>query len=276
MAKKTIYQGICDNSECYRTCCRYNPDFIEWFLSSSAGMYESGRQEPCTRQKNRPGFGTVADIYLSEQRSYIDMLRQRDGDVFYSRSDLMMLIDKSRKKALECLMAHYRIHCPHASGCVLHAAAGIDLGAQNLRILIHDYPDSLRKTDATNEGALPLHIASASGKEERVRMILFSYSPAAAILDARGRLPLHAALFCGADVAVIRLLCTAYQNALTLPFLPDASVSEDEFKCIGFLPFHIACVFATPDVIYEFLQIDPSAIIGFHSSNHEKNCSKQH
>ena len=173
----------------------------------------------------------------------------KDNDVFYSRTDLRMFIDKCRADAMSKLLSAFS-DVDEASGhdYILHAAAKLKVSPLNTEQLIKDYPELVHHSypeDSPN-ASLPLHLAAAAvGSDDhvdRVKVILRAYPDAIKLFNEHQLLPMQIALIHGADYDVMKLLIDAYQPALEYPFLPSSETIPTEFlPIIGMLPFHIAC-----------------------------------
>ena len=206
---------------------------------------------------------------LDSQRRFQSMLK--DNDVFYSRTDLRMFIDKCRADALSKLLSAFS-DVDEASGqnYILHAAAKLKVSPLNTAQLIKDYPELVHHShpeDSPN-GSLPLHLAAAAvGSDDhvdRVKVFLNSYPDAIKLVNEHQLLPMQIALIHGADYDVMKLLIDAYQPALEFPFLPSSETFPTEFlPLIGMLPFHIACCRNySLDIIFKLLIECPDSLAG--------------
>ena len=208
------------------------------------------------------------DRLLDSQRRFISMLD--DGDIFYSRIDLRMFIDKcrdnARSKILEVYTETHGIHPETSQELVLHAAAELKVSPQNITQLIRDYPDLIHQTYPKGpNGSLPLHlVSSAVGLDhlERLKPFLSAYPDGVRRYDKNGVLPIQIALVYGADFDVIKLLIDSFPPVLACPFLPLVRVSEDLNQLVGLLPFHIACCRNySLNVIFQLLLGRPDCVI---------------
>jgi ankyrin repeat protein len=206
------------------------------------------------------------DLLLDRQRRFQAMLA--DEDIFYNRTDLRMLIDRSRDEARAKLLALYAenhdIEPEILSDLVLHAAAWLKVSPLNTIQVIKDYPDLVRQRDGP-QGSLPLHIAATAtgdGHFDRLEPFLDLFPEAAQCFDKDGLLPLHSALISGADQEVAKLLLDLYPDASKCICLPRAPVSEGLVPFVGMLPFHISCCRSTSDVIYTLLLHYPECLVG--------------
>eukprot|EP00956_Cyclotella_meneghiniana_P019678 scaffold34049_cov71-Cyclotella_meneghiniana.AAC.3 len=207
------------------------------------------------------------DQILDSQRRFQAMLA--DVDVFYSRTDLRMLIDQKRNEARTKLLGYYyeargdNLDAETLPNLVLHAAAWLKVSPLNTMQLINDYPDLVRYQDGLN-GSMPLHIAvkAVGGNHlERVKPFLDEYTQAVKLLDEHGLLPLHSALIYGAGYEVINLLMRSYIDAVKFTIRPRSNAPVQCAPYIGMLPFHVACCQSSPDVIYTFLLDDPEYLL---------------
>ena len=207
---------------------------------------------------------------LDSQRRFQSMLK--DNDVFYSRSDLRMFIDKCRRDALSRLLTAFSDIDETTGGqdYILHAAAKLKVSPLNTAQLIKDYPEHLE--DSPN-GSLPLHLAAAAvGSDDhvdRVKVFLNSCPDTIKQVNEHQLLPMQIALIHGADYDVIKLLIDAYQPALECQFLPSSDNIPTEFlPMIGMLPFHIACCRNySLDVIFKLLVESPDSLAGANCSD---------
>lgn len=229
-----------------------------------------------------------AERHLDSQRACSKMLRSRDGDVFYSRSDLYLRVESFRRRAKESIAAWCRreklfgLDDDHDDDLddrfVLHAAATMTMRPDDLHTLANDYPESLRTRDPRNDGRLPLHVVvvvvrSSASREtddaavasERVRALLEArHSETASIRpDDRGLLPLHLAILSCADATVTRPLVESCPSSVSAVFSPpDSSPSEGRDETYrNFLPFHMACTKGDVETIYYLLRRDPSVLL---------------
>ena len=213
------------------------------------------------------------DHILDSQRRFQAMLA--DGDIFYSRTDLRMMIDKAKTDArLRILEAfnqqHNGNHAEEAcEELVLHAAAKIMVAPLNMMQLIKDYPELVAARYPRPEGptgALPLHYAAAavgSNHAERLKPLLNTFPGAVKQVDGLGLLPMQVALIHGAGLDVILPLIEAYPPALEMPLLPLSPIPEDLESLVGLLPIHIACCCNySLDVIFSLLLECPDSILG--------------
>jgi len=205
---------------------------------------------------------------LDSQRRFQSMLK--DNDVFYSRSDLRMFIDKCRRDARSNLLTAFSDIDETTGGqdYILHAAAKLKVSPLNAEQLIKDYPELVEHKypgDIPN-GSLPLHLAAAAvgsdGHVDRVKVFLNSYPDAIKLVNEHQLLPMQIALIHGADYDVMKLLIDAYQPALEFPFLPSSNNIPTEFlPMIGMLPFHIACCRNySLEVIFKLLVESPDTL----------------
>jgi hypothetical protein len=202
---------------------------------------------------------------LDRQRGYQASLTNED--IFLSRTDLRMHIDRCRQDARTKLQEFYgQAHTvdPNAlPDLILHAAAWLKVSPLNTVELIKDYPDLVRHRDGN--GSLPLHTSvKAMGDDqcERVEPFLDLYPEAAQCVDGDGILPLHCALIFGADYRVIQLLMESFIDACNCIFLPRYPVKKEYVKYIGMLPVHLAFCCSSVDVIYCLLLQSPEVLIG--------------
>ena len=210
---------------------------------------------------------------LDSQRRFQSMLK--DNDVFYSRTDLRMFIDKCRADALSKLLSAFS-DVDEASGqdYILHAAAKLKVSPLNTAQLIKDYPELVhsRPEDIPN-GSLPLHLAAAAvgGDDhiDRVKVFLNSYPDAVKLVNEHQLLPMQIALIHGADYDVMKLLIDAYQPALEFPFLPSSETPTEFLPLTGMLPFHIACCRNySLDFIFTLLVESPDTLAGANCSDY--------
>ena len=210
---------------------------------------------------------------LDSQRRFQSMLK--DNDVFYSRTDLRMFIDKCRADALSKLLSAFSdIDETSGHDYILHAAAKLMVSPLNTEQLIKDYTELVqhKHPDDTN-GSLPLHLAAAAvGGEDhvdRVKVFLNSYPDAIKHVNEHQLLPMQIALIHGADYDVMKLLTDAYQPALEYPFLPSSETIPTEFlPMIGMLPFHVACCRNySLNVIFTLLVESPDTLRSANCSN---------
>ena len=213
----------------------------------------------------------TVDQILDLQRDFQAKLAK--GDIFYSRTDLRMYIDRCRNEARTRLLGLYKetrhYDIDSASDLVLHAAAWMKVSSLNTVQLIKDYPDLLRHRNGP-DGSLPLHIAvTALGDDhfERVEPFLDLYPEAAKCLDGDGLLPLQSALISGAGYKVISLLLNTHIDAIKQIVLPRYPVCEQCAPFVGLLPFHVACCCCSEDVIYSLLINYPECLIGVTSDS---------
>lgn len=206
------------------------------------------------------------DHLLDSQRRFQTMLA--DADVFYSRSDLRMFIDRCRAEARTQLLAAYRQgHAVDGAESqepelVLHAAAKIKVSPLNARQLIKDYSNCVR---GEFTGSV-LHVAAAArGAEhaERLRPFLDAFPAAIRMKDGHGMVPLQLALLHGTEVGVVQLLAEAFPAALEQRFLPRPPVPVVYQSLVGLLPFHVACCRGSSlDVIFWLLVKQPGIVLG--------------
>ncbi|KAL7535127.1 hypothetical protein ACHAXR_006288 [Thalassiosira sp. AJA248-18] len=212
-----------------------------------------------------------ADHIIDSQRRFQAMLADGD-DIFYSRTDLRMFIDKCRTEALQLiLVAFSETHNTDAEApqeLVLHAAAKIRVSPLNTKQLIKDYPNFVRQTYPEDDpnGSTPLHYSAAavgSNQIDRLKPFLKAYPDAAKQVDEWGLVPMQIALIHGADFDVMKLLVDAYPPAIEYPLLPRPPVSGELEPLVGLLPFHIACCRNySLDVIFQLLLESPDSISG--------------
>ena len=207
----------------------------------------------------------TVDQILDLQRDFQAKLVK--GDIFYSRTDLHMYIDRCRNEAranlLELYSEAHHVDSETSSDLVLHAAAWGKISSLNIIQLIKDYPDLLRHQNGPN-GSLPLHIAVTAvgdGHFERVEPFLDLYPQAAKCLDENRLLPLQNALISGAGYDVISLLLNTHIDAIKQMILPRYPVHEKFTPFVGLLPFHVACCCCSEDVIYSLLINYPECLI---------------
>jgi hypothetical protein len=208
------------------------------------------------------------DRLIDSQRRFTAMLA--GGDVFYSRTDLRVFIDKCRNEARDKILSLYSEiqNEDHDASrvLVLHAAARLKISALNLGQLIKDYPDLVRLQypDGSN-GSLPLHFAAAavgSDHLERLEPLLTAYPDAIKCLDVNGMIPMQIALINGAQIEVMKVLVDSFRPALKYPFLPRTPVPQELVPLVGLLPFHIAsCRSYSLDVIYQLLVECPDCVV---------------
>lgn len=223
------------------------------------------------RQGAQPWLSPESEIddVLDSQRRF--QAKLADGDIFYSRTDLRMFIDRCKTEARTKIVAVYsetssNVEIP-SQELVLHAAAKLNISPLNTKQLIKDYPDLVRETYPEGpNGSLPLHVAAAaigSDHVDRMKLYLNAYPGAVKLVDACGLLPMQIALIHGADFDVMKLLTEAFPPALEYPFLPRPPVPEDLKPLVGLLPFHIACCRNySLDVIFQLLVECPDCISG--------------
>ncbi len=229
---------------------------------------------PMTWHPNSPSARIFAgvekiDQLLDSQRRYAAMLNDGD-DVFYSRTDMRMLIDKFRVDARKSLLSLYcDVHgindIASAQDLILHAAAEFKLSHRNTCLLIREYGHLINLSHPEGPyGSMPLHIAAAAtGADHPFRLEAFvnAYSDAVKIPDSNDMLPLQIAAVNGADFDVIKLLIDAHPLALARPLFPRV-ISNELDGMIGMLPFHIACGRSySLEVIFLILLEYPSCII---------------
>jgi len=205
---------------------------------------------------------------LDSQRRFQSMLK--DNDVFYSRSDLRMFIDKCRRDARSNLLTAFSDIDETTGGQdhILHAAAKLKVSPLNSEQLIKDYPELVehKYPEDSPNGSLPLHLAAAAvGSDDhvdRVKVILRAYPDAIKLVNEHQLLPMQIALIYGADYDVMKLLIDAYQPALEFPFLPSSENIPTEFlPMTGMLPFHIACCRNySLDIIFKLLVESPDTL----------------
>ena len=216
-----------------------------------------------------PRFASVEEVdqILDSQRRFQAMLA--DVDVFYSRTDLRMLIDQKKNAARTKLLSYYSeafgndLDADTLPNLVLHAAAWLRVSPLNTIQLIKDYPDLVRYQNGPN-GSMPLHVAvKAIGDDhlKRVKPFLDQYNQAIKLLDEDGLLPLHSALIFGAGYEVIIYLIGSYIDAVKYAIHPRSTASVQCAPFVGMLPFHVACCQSSPDVIYTFLLDDPEYLL---------------
>lgn len=208
--------------------------------------------------------GKVNSI-LDRQRGYQKSLS--DGDIFLSRTDLRMHIDRcrvdARTKLLELYSETHTREEETLQDLILHAAAWLQVSPLNMAQLIKDYPDLIRHHDGPR-GLFPVHIAvKAVGSKhyERVEPFLDLYPEATKCLDEDGLLPLQSALLAGADYRVIQLLLDHNPDASKLLVLPESPVKEEYARYVGMLPIHVACCCSSVEVIYCLLLQCPEVLI---------------
>jgi len=205
---------------------------------------------------------------LDSQRRFQSMLK--DNDVFYSRSDLRMFIDKCKRDALSKLLSAFSDIDETTGGqdYILHAAAKLKVYPLNAEQLIKDYPELVehKYPEDSPNGSLPLHLAAAAvGSDDhvdRVKVILRAYPDAIKLVNEHQLLPMQIALIHGADYDVMKLLIDAYQPALEYPFFPSSDNIPTQFlPLIGMLPFHIACCRNySLEVIFKLLVESPDTL----------------
>ena len=204
------------------------------------------------------------DRLIDSQRRFACMLS--DEDIFYSRTDLRMFIDRCRNDARRELLSLYcEIHglaTESAQDLVLHAAAELRVSPYNTNQLIRDYGNLINHS---HRGSLPLHLAAgAVGTDHifRLNHFLTAYPKAVKQFDANGILPMQIALLSNAEYDVMELLVNSYPPVLTLPFFPRTdAVSEDIESLVGMQPFHIACCRNySLDVIFKMLLEGPDCL----------------
>lgn len=216
------------------------------------------------------------DLLLDRQRRFQAMLA--DEDIFYSRSDLRMFIEKCRNDARKKLLALYsethNTDPETLQDLVLHAAAWLKVSPLNTIQLIRDYPELISHRFGP-KGSLPLHIAASAVGEahlQRLEPFLDRYPEAAKCLDVHGLLPLHNALIQGARYDVVKRLLDSYPEASKCIVLPRSPVAWDLVPFVGMLPFHVSCCRSSQDVIYCLLTHYPECLMGARSSlSHESS-----
>uniref|UniRef100_A0A7S2HF85 Uncharacterized protein n=1 Tax=Helicotheca tamesis TaxID=374047 RepID=A0A7S2HF85_9STRA len=259
---------------------------------------------PEVKQKGGTGSSSIAKIFaihdhnkscdinyhVDLQRSCMNMLKSKDGDIFYSRTDLRILIEKTEHTIYKELCNHHffsntLLHHHNATSngvqdkpngdFVVHAAARLSLKPENLQQILSSFPTHLfHIRDMFNFGVIPLHIAASyappttgakmNNHTARVKLILSAFPLGAKYLDLRGRLPLHHALLHGADAEVITALIKANPNSLSLPFLPTESETNEISSMKGFLPFHMSCCLdLSCSAIFVLIQNNPSCVCGY-------------
>lgn len=203
------------------------------------------------------------NVILDRQRGYEASLT--NGDIFLSRTDLRMHIDRCRLDARVKLQEWYsQAHMvdPNAlPDLILHASAWLKVSPHNTNQLVKDYPDLVRHRDGN--GSLPLHTCVRSVGDdhcERLGPFLDLFPEAAQCLDGDGILPLHCALICGADCRVVQMLLECYMDACKYIFLPSSPVKKEFVKYIGMLPVHLAFCCSSVDVIYCLLLQSPEVL----------------
>jgi len=207
---------------------------------------------------------------LDSQRRFQSMLK--DNDVFYSRTDLRMFIDKCRRDARSNLLSAFSDIEETTGGqdYILHTAAKLKVSPLNSEQLIKDYPELVqhKHPEDSPNGSLPLHLAAAAvGSDDhvdRIKVFLNSYPDAIKLVNEHKLLPMQIALIHGADYDVMKLLIEAHQPALEFPFLPSSETIPTEFlPLIGMLPFHIACCRNySLYVIFKLLVESPDTLAG--------------
>ncbi|KAL3791832.1 hypothetical protein HJC23_002463 [Cyclotella cryptica] len=206
------------------------------------------------------------DLLLDKQRRFQAMLA--DGDIFYSRSDLRMFIDKcrndARSKLLDLYSEFHKTDPETLQDLVLHAAAWLKVSPLNTMQLIRDYPELISHRFGPN-GSLPLHIAARAVGEthlQRLEPFLDRFPEASKCLDKHGLLPLHSALIQGANYDVVTRLLESYPDASKCIVLPRSPVPKDLVPFVGMLPFHVSCCRSSLDVIYSLLTHYPECLVG--------------
>ena len=164
---------------------------------------------------------------LDSQRRFQSMLA--DGDVFYSRTDLRMFIDKCRADAMNKILAAFNdIDESSNHNIILHAAAKLKVSPQNTALLITEWPELV--SHSYPKLSLPLHFSAAavgSDHANRVKPFLTAHPEATKRVDEHGLLPMQLALIQGADYDVMKLLIDAFPPALEYPFLPRCNIPKD-------------------------------------------------
>ncbi|KAL7546405.1 hypothetical protein ACHAWF_009744 [Thalassiosira exigua] len=201
---------------------------------------------------------------LDSQRRWQAMLA--DGDIFYSRTDLRMFIDKYRTEAKLKILALYSSMYLNGDEVpqefLLHAAARLKVSPINTVQLIKDYPYLVWQTRPnTPHGSLPIHFAAAAvGSDHlgRLKPFLSAFPDAVKQTDESGLVPMQVALVHGAGFDVMKQLIDAFPPALEYPLHPRPPVSQDLEPLVGLLPFHVACARNNSlDVIYLLLLEGP-------------------
>mmetsp|Transcript_34907 Transcript_34907/g.75367 ORF Transcript_34907/g.75367 Transcript_34907/m.75367 type:complete len:286 (+) Transcript_34907:67-924(+) len=196
------------------------------------------------------------DNLLDRQRRFLGMLA--DSDIFYSRTDLRMFIDKCKTEARTKIMELYSQTCHEtdeelSKDLVLHAAAKIMVSPLNIALLIKDYPDFICQTYPEDpRGSMPLHFAAAAvGSDHlgRLRGFIRAYPAAIEHIDECGMLPMQIALVHGADFDVMKLLIEAYPAAI------------ERVDNRGMVPMQIALIHgADIDVMRLLIEVYPPAL----------------
>mmetsp|Transcript_13704 Transcript_13704/g.20923 ORF Transcript_13704/g.20923 Transcript_13704/m.20923 type:complete len:256 (+) Transcript_13704:242-1009(+) len=214
------------------------------------------------------------DALLRQQIGYAEALKEYDIDIFYSRTDLRMLVDQRREMTRKLLLSDY-YPMQNCDQFLFHAAIYYNLNARNLRQLLTDYrgfdPELINVN--LHHGASPVHLLAASSsylghqdQMDRFNEVLkgneASFCRACGMEDSFGFVPLVVAIISGMRLEVVDAVLDLFPAAVAMAYIPTAlAKSEDAHELAGLFPWQIACCCDNSvDVIYSLLRADASRV----------------